>query len=96
MALFIILAMLGGQLADVFDKADRSSRVKNDPDYMVVVAAACVGFALLVAKRTLAFSRHPVARTNNSQPKLPSSVSWTLAPEPSLAGPSPPPLSLRI
>lgn len=96
MALFIILAILGGQLADVFDKADRSSRVKNDPDYMLVVAAACVGFALLVSKATLALSRHPFARTNNSQPKLPFAICLTIAPEASLSGPSPPPLSLRI
>ena len=96
MALFIILAMLGGQLADVFDKADRSSRVKNDPDYMLVVAAACVGFALLVARRTLASSRRPVERNNDSQPRLPFAICWTIAPEPSLSGPSPPPLSLRI
>lgn len=96
MALFIILAILGGQLADVFDRADRSSRVKNDPDYMLVVAAACVGFALLVSKATLALSRHPFARTNNSQPEVPSAFPWTLAPEPSLSGPSPPSLSLRI
>lgn len=96
-ALLILLAMLGGQLSDVFDKPDRSPRVKNDPDYMLVVSAACLGFALLVAKRSLDSSRRPLSQTNDSQPEPSWTMFFTLVPEPTLSGPSPPSLSpLRI
>lgn len=89
--------MLGGQLSDVFDKLDRSPRVTNDPDYMLVVSAACAGFALLVVKRAMALSRRPLAQTNNRQPEPSVPTLFTLVPEVTVAGPSPPSLSpLRI
>jgi hypothetical protein len=96
-ALFILLAMLGGQLSDVFDKPDRSPRVKSDPDYMLVVAAACVGFAFLVAKRVLASSRHPLAKTRESRAESSPAMFFALVRETNVAGPSPPSVSpLRI
>ena len=96
-ALLILLAMLGGQLSDVFDKPDRSPRVKNDPDYILVVSAACLGFALLVAKRSLASSRGPLTQANDRQAEPSVPMLFALVADTTVAGPSPPSLSsLRI
>jgi hypothetical protein len=48
--LVILIAMLGGQVTELFDRWDNTLQTGRDIDYSIVIVAACAGAVFAVAK----------------------------------------------
>lgn len=48
--LFIMAAMLGGHVTELFDRWDHTLRTGKDADYTVVLVAACAGAAFIAGR----------------------------------------------
>jgi hypothetical protein len=55
--LFLIAAMFGGHVTELFDRWDHTMRTGKDADYAVVVIAACAGVVFVAAKVSRLFRR---------------------------------------
>jgi uncharacterized membrane protein SpoIIM required for sporulation len=57
--LFLIAAMFGGHITELFDRWDHTARTGQDSDYTVVVIAACAALVFVAAKVSRLFCRAP-------------------------------------
>jgi hypothetical protein len=94
--LVIVVAMLAGQASELFDRWDHPLRTGRETAYPMVMAAACAGLALLLAKKLA--SVFPCLRAGDASLAEESFPTLgAILPEICAAGPSPPhPPSLRI
>jgi hypothetical protein len=94
--LIILVAMMAGQVTELFDHWDHTLRTGREADYTLVVLAACAGLQLVIARSLVNFIRGLCAQDDS--PAEPSFFLFQISfAETPVAGPSPPLLlSLRI
>ncbi len=89
--LFTLAAILGGHVAELFDRWDNTLQTGKDADYTIVVVAACTGFVFAVmGNLVLRFRRYSLS--GDSLGEAPFSMMQSAIAETSTTGPSPPPL----
>lgn len=91
----ILAVCLGAPVVEAFDRWDDTLRDGNDTEANLVIAALCVGFALLAVRAVVAWIRLLSSRSNSGVACSTCAAVARMMPVPPIPTSSPP-LALRI